>query len=341
MSKLDIKNGLIEMAHGSGGRASSRLIDELFLPTFDNPYLREKSDQATLSSNHSRLTMATDSHVISPLFFPGGDIGSLAIHGTVNDVCMSGAIPLYLSAAFIIEEGFPLSSLKRIVDSMASAAREAGVQIVTGDTKVVEKGHGDGVFINTTGIGHLPESRNLSPDKIQAGDKIILSGSLGDHGTCIMSQRQGLDLSSNLKSDSQALNDLVETMLTAAPSIHYMRDPTRGGLSSALHELCQHRHLGAILCEDLLPIKPQVAAVAEILGLDPLHIANEGKLIAFCPPEESEKLLSAMKAHPKGRDAAIIGEIREDKNEQIQLNTSFGGKRLVEWRFADQLPRIC
>lgn len=341
MSKLDLKNGFVEMAHGSGGRASSLLVDELFLPAFENRYLKEKVDQATLPSHQSRITMATDSHVISPLFFPGGNIGSLAIHGTVNDVCLSGAKPLYLSVAFIIEEGFPLADLERIVDSMANAAREAEVLIVTGDTKVVEKGHGDGVFINTTAIGSLDEGRNLGPSNIRAGDKLIVSGSLGDHGTCIMSQRQNLNFSSQLKSDSQALNDLVATMLDAVPSIRCMRDPTRGGLAASLHELIQHRALGISIVEDALTIKPEVAATAELLGLDPLYIANEGKLIAVCPPEQADRLVEIMNHHPKGLDASIIGEVIEDKRELVQLHTSFGGKRLIEWKFADQLPRIC
>lgn len=340
-STLDFNNGFIEMAHGSGGRASTNLIDELFLPAFDNSYLQEKSDQATLSLSQSRITMATDSHVISPLFFPGGNIGSLAVHGTVNDVCMSGAKPLYLSVGFILEEGFPLSELKRIVDSMAEAAQKAGVKIVTGDTKVVEQGHGDGVYINTTGIGVLPECINLSPVNIKAGDKVIISGTLGDHGTCIMSQRQGMNFSSALKSDSQALNDLVESMLEAAPAIRCMRDPTRGGLAAVLHELCQGRALGISLEEANIPIKPEVAATAELLGLDPLHIANEGKLVAICPAEQTKQLLQVMKQHPKGRDAEIIGELIKDENELIQLTTNFGGKRLIEWRYADQLPRIC
>ncbi len=338
---LDFKNGFIEMAHGSGGRASANLIDELFLPAFDTSYLQDKSDQATLSLPQSRITMATDSHVISPLFFPGGNIGSLAVHGTVNDVCMSGARPLYLSVGFILEEGFPLSELERIVDSMAKAAQEAGVKIVTGDTKVVEKGHGDGVYINTTGIGVLPEGVNLSPANIQAGDKVIISGTLGDHGTCIMSQRQGMNFSSELKSDSQALNDLVASMLQAVPSIRCMRDPTRGGLAAILHELCQNKALGISLDESEIPIKPEVAATAELLGLDPLHIANEGKLLAICPAEHSKHLLQLMRQHPKAQDSAIIGDVTEDPNEFIQLITSFGGNRLVEWRYADQLPRIC
>ena len=340
-SSLDFENGLVDMSHGSGGRASAKLIDELFIPLFNNRFLDEKSDQATIPVKASRLAMATDSHVISPLFFPGGNIGSLAVHGTVNDVCMSGAKPLYLSASFILEDGYPLADLKRVVEAMAEAANSAGVSIIAGDTKVVEKGHGDGVYINTTGIGALRDGLDLSPNKILPGDKVIISGTVGDHGTCIMSQRQGLNFSSTLTSDSQALNDLVEHMLTEVDSVRCMRDPTRGGLAAVLHEFCQNRSIGIELDESSIPVKPTVAATAELLGLDPLHIANEGKLIAICPPQDAERLVRKMRQHTKGRDSAIIGEVHQDENELVQLNTQFGGKRLVEWRYADQLPRIC
>jgi hydrogenase expression/formation protein HypE len=340
-STLDLSKGHIEMAHGSGGRASSQLVDQLFIPAFDNIYLDEKSDQATLTLDSTRIVMATDSHVISPLFFPGGDIGSLSIHGTVNDVSMSGAKPLYLSAGFIVEEGFPLSELDRIVRSMAKAASAAGVKIVTGDTKVVERGQADGLYINTTGIGILPEGVKLSAANIQAGDKILVSGTVGDHGTCIMSQRQGFEFSSNLKSDSQALNDLVASMLSQVPRIRCLRDPTRGGVASVLHEFCHQRSLGMQLREVDIPVKPEVRASAELLGLDPLYIANEGKLIAICPAKDAEALLSVMRAHAKGQDAAIIGEVTNDENELIQFKTLFGGNRLIDWRYSEPLPRIC
>lgn len=341
LSSLDLVNGHVEMAHGSGGRASSQLLDQLFIPAFDNIYLDEKSDQASLTLDSTRVVMATDSHVISPLFFPGGDIGSLSIHGTVNDVSMSGAQALYMSAGFILEEGFPLSKLDRIVRSMADAASSAGVKIVTGDTKVVERGQADGIYINTTGIGVLPKGVDLSAKNIQPGDKVLISGTVGDHGTCIMSQRQGFEFSSGLKSDSQALNDLVASMLSQVPNIRCMRDPTRGGLASVLHEFCHQRSLGMQLREADIPVKPEVSATAELLGLDPLYIANEGKLIAICPAQDAEALLAIMRKHTKGQDAAIIGEVLNDENELIQLKTRFGGNRLIDWRYSEPLPRIC
>lgn len=338
---LDFINGAIEMAHGSGGRASSELINTLFLPAFDNPILQEQSDQATLTLPNTQIVMATDSHVITPLFFPGGDIGSLAVFGTVNDVSMSGATPLYMSVGFILEEGFPLAKLKDIVTSMAKAAQLCGVTIVTGDTKVVERGQGDGCYINTTGIGNLSSSLALSPSKIKPGDKILLNGSIGDHGTCILAQRQHLNLSTQLLSDSQALHDLVASMIKAVPTIRYMRDPTRGGLASILNELSYSCGYAMRIEEARIPIKDEVKACTELLGLDPLYIANEGKLVAFCPADKAEELLEIMKAHPKGKDAAIIGEVLTHKKALIEMQTSFGGKRIVDWRYSDPLPRIC
>jgi len=338
---LDIETGKIEMAHGSGGRAMSELIDQIFLPAFDNAYLRQKNDQALLPKIGERIVMATDSHVVSPLFFPGGDIGSLSVHGTINDVCMSGAKPLYLTASFILEEGFPLSDLQRIVTSMASAAKACGTPIVTGDTKVVEKGHGDGIYINTTGIGAVPEALTLSPSNIKPGDKILVSGTLGDHGITILSQRQHMDFSSDLQSDSQALNDLVDDIVKTVPSIRCMRDPTRGGLAATLNEICQSTQLSMQLYEKDIPVKPTVAATSELLGLDPMYIANEGKLIAFCPASQAELLLTTLRAHPKGKDAAIIGEVTQEAHAFVQLKTEFGGQRIVDWRYSDPLPRIC
>jgi len=344
-SGLDLQNGCIEMAHGSGGRAMSQLIDQLFLPAFDNAYLNQKSDQALLDLNLTKagqkLVIATDSHVISPLFFPGGDIGSLSVHGTINDVAMSGATPLYLTASFILEEGFPLSDLSRIVSSMAKAAKQCHTPIVTGDTKVVEKGHGDGIYINTTGIGSVASELQFSPAKIQAGDKILLSGTIGDHGMTILSQRQHMNFASELQSDSQALHDLVHDIVNAVPEIRCMRDPTRGGLAASLNELAQSAGIGMLLDESQIPVKASVAATAELLGLDPLYIANEGKLIAICPVDKAQQLLAVMRAHPKGSEAAIIGEVIEDKNQFIQMKTEFGGKRIVDWRYSDPLPRIC
>lgn len=338
---LDLKNGTIEMAHGSGGRAMSELIDQLFLPAFDNDFLNQKNDQALLTLPGQRIAMATDSHVVSPLFFPGGNIGSLSVYGTINDVAMSGARPLYLTTGFILEEGFPLSHLQDIVLSMAAAAKSCCTPIVTGDTKVVEKGYGDGLYINTTGIGIVPDGLNLSPESIRPGDKILISGSIGDHGTTILATRQNMDFTSDLKSDSQALHDLVSEMVAAVPDIRCMRDPTRGGAGATLNELAQSANIGMILDEAHIPVKESVSAIAELLGLDPLYIANEGKLIAICPPEQAERLCAVMRAHPKGKDSAIIGEVIEDKHRFVQLKTGFGGKRIIDWRYADPLPRIC
>ncbi|GGK57673.1 hydrogenase expression/formation protein HypE [Amphritea balenae] len=339
--RLDLENGRVEMAHGSGGKAMAQLIDELFLQAFSNPWLDKMNDQACFSLPAGRVVMATDSHVISPLFFPGGDIGSLSVHGTVNDVAMSGAVPKYLSAGFILEEGFALSSLKQLVESMAHAAEAAGVAIVTGDTKVVERGKGDGCFITTTGVGVVPEGLNISGDQVAVGDKILVSGTLGDHGVAIMSLREGLSFETTIESDSQSLQDLVAAMVEVVPDISCMRDPTRGGLAATLNEIAQSAGVGMQIYEAQIPVKPQVSAACEFLGLDPLYVANEGKLIAFCPADQAEQLLAVMREHPKGRDAAIIGDVTEDSLKFVQMETTFGGKRMVDWINGEQLPRIC
>ncbi|MBR9865711.1 MAG: hydrogenase expression/formation protein HypE [Oceanospirillales bacterium] len=338
---LDLQNGRVEMAHGSGGKAMAQLIDELFLQAFSNPWLEQMNDQACFNLPPGRVVMATDSHVISPLFFPGGDIGALSVHGTVNDVAMSGAQPKYLSAGFILEEGFPLADLQRIVQSMAAAAEEAGVAIVTGDTKVVERGKGDGCFINTTGIGVLPDQLNLSGNRVQPGDKVLLSGTLGDHGVAIMSLREGLTFETTVESDSQSLHDLVAAMVAAVPQINCMRDPTRGGLAATLNEIAQSSGVGISIYEASIPVKAQVSAACEFLGLDPLYVANEGKLVAFCPADKAEQLLAVMQQHPKGKQAAIIGEVTADPLKFVQMETVFGGRRMVDWISAEQLPRIC
>ncbi|MBN1005689.1 hydrogenase expression/formation protein HypE [Amphritea pacifica] len=338
---LDLQNGRVEMAHGSGGKAMAQLIDELFLQAFSNPWLEQMNDQACFTLPPGRAVMATDSHVISPLFFPGGDIGSLSVHGTVNDVAMSGAVPKYLSAGFILEEGFPLADLQRIVQSMARAAEDAGVAIVTGDTKVVERGKGDGCFINTTGIGVVAEQLHLSGNRVQPGDKILLSGTLGDHGVAIMSLREGLTFETTIASDSQSLHDLVAAMVTGVPEINCMRDPTRGGLAATLNEIAQSSNVGVTIYEANIPVKPQVSAACEFLGLDPLYVANEGKLVAFCPADKAEQLLAIMQQHPKGNEAAIIGEVTADPLKFVQMETVFGGRRMVDWISAEQLPRIC
>ena len=338
---VDFKHGRIDMTHGSGGRAMAQLIEELFLAAFDNDWLRAANDQACFAVQSGRMVMATDSHVVSPLFFPGGDIGCLSVHGTVNDVAMSGAKPLYLSASFILEEGFPLVDLKRIVDSMAQAAREAGVPIVTGDTKVVEQGKGDGVFITTTGVGVVPEGVNISGDRARPGDAILVSGTLGDHGVAIMAQRESLGFETSIQSDTAALHDLVARMVAAVPDIHALRDPTRGGLATTLNEIARQSGVGMMLREEVIPVRQEVEAACEFLGLDPLYVANEGKLICICAPEHADALLAVMRAHPLGGEAAIIGSVHADPHHFVQMETGFGGKRIVDWLTGEQLPRIC
>ncbi|MDR1529928.1 MAG: hydrogenase expression/formation protein HypE [Burkholderiales bacterium] len=338
---LDFKNGCVDMTHGSGGRASAQLIDELFGNAFDNDYLRQRNDQAAFDIVGRRMVMTTDAHVISPLFFSGGDIGSLSVHGTINDIAMAGAQPLYLAASFILEEGFPLADLRRIVESMAQAARNAGVLIVTGDTKVVEQGKGDGVFITTTGIGVVPPNIDIRGDRAEAGDTIIVSGTIGDHGVSVMALREELSFDTTLQSDTAALHTLVATMINAVSDIHCLRDPTRGGLGTTLNELAQQSGCGMVIDEDRLPIKPEVNAACEFLGLDPLYVANEGKLVAICAEKDAQKLLTAMRHHPLGQDAAIIGEVIADKHCFVQMKTSFGGNRVVDWLTGEQLPRIC
>jgi hydrogenase expression/formation protein HypE len=341
VSRLDIQNGVIDMSYGSGGRAMAQLIDGVFIKHFDNELLRQGNDQAAFDVDAGRMVITTDGHVISPLFFPGGDIGSLAVHGTVNDVAMAGAVPRYLSAGFIIEEGFPLADLDRIVRSMAAAAKAAGVAVVTGDSKVVERGKGDGVFITTTGVGVVPVGVNISGDRAESGDVILLSGSVGDHGVAIMSSREHLEFETELKSDSAALNGLVARMVAAVPDIHCLRDPTRGGLATTLNELATQSGVGMHIVEEAIPVKPDVTAACELLGLDPLYVANEGKLIAICPEKHAEPLLAVMREDELGRDASIIGRVVADEHRFVQMQTSFGGSRIVDWLAGEQLPRIC
>jgi len=338
---LDIKKGRIDLSHGSGGRTMAQLIEELFEVNFDNPYLAQHNDQACFEVDAGRMVMTTDGFVISPLFFPGGDIGSLAVHGTVNDVAMGGARPLYLSVGMIIEEGFPLTDLKAIVESMAAAARTAGVAVVTGDTKVVERGKGDGIFITTTGVGVVPEGVRLAPDRARPGDRILVSGTLGDHGVAIMSKRENLSFETEIVSDSAALHTLVADMIEAVPDIHMMRDPTRGGVATVLNEIARESRVGMKIREDAVPIATAVRGACELLGLDPLYVANEGKLVAFCDGDDAEALLSVMRAHLLGRNAAIIGEVIEDEHHFVQMETAFGGDRIIDWLAGEQLPRIC
>ncbi|MEY6433707.1 hydrogenase expression/formation protein HypE [Thioalkalicoccus limnaeus] len=340
-ARLDLRNGAVEMGHGAGGRAMAQLIDELFQRHLDNPLLRQHNDQALFTPPPGRLVISTDGHVITPLFFPGGDIGSLAVHGTINDVAMAGARPLYLAAGFVLEEGFPLADLDRLVASMAAASRSAGVPIVTGDTKVVERGKGDGCFITTTGLGVVPDGVAISGDQARPGDAVLVSGSLGDHGVAILSQREGLGFATEIRSDSAALHDLVAAMVAAVPGIHCLRDPTRGGLATTLNELARQSGVGMRLREAAIPIQPAVAAACELLGLDPLYVANEGKLVAICAADDADILLAAMRAHPLGAQAARIGEVVADPHRFVQMETRFGGQRIVDWLAGEPLPRIC
>lgn len=343
---LDIKRGRVDMGHGAGGRAASQLIEELFLAAFDNEYLRQGNDGAVFTPPPllpgARLVMATDGHVVSPLFFPGGDVGCLSVHGTVNDVAMSGAQPLYLTASFILEEGYPLADLKRIVDSMAAAARAAGVPIITGDTKVVERGKGDGVFISTTGLGVVAPGVDIAGSNARPGDVVLLSGTIGEHGVAVLSQRESLEFETAIESDTAALHTLVAAMLRAAPGgVRVLRDPTRGGLATTLNEVARQSGAGMLLQETAIPVLGQVDAACELLGLDPLYIANEGKLIAVCASEAADAVLAAMRAHPLGAQAARIGVVTQDPHHFVQMDTRFGGRRVVDWLSGEQLPRIC
>ncbi|MER9203493.1 hydrogenase expression/formation protein HypE [Mesorhizobium sp. M0933] len=333
--------GAVDMTHGAGGRAMAELIRDIFQRHLANEFLAQANDAALLGTVCGRLVMATDAHVISPLFFPGGDIGALAVHGTINDVAMMGARPLWLSASFILEEGFLLAELERIVVSMAFAAREAGVPVVTGDTKVVEKGKGDGVFISATAVGVLADGTDISGSNARPGDAILVSGTMGDHGVAILSKREHLDFETEIISDSQALHDLVAAMLGSVPGIRVLRDPTRGGLSATLNEIAQQSKVGMVIREAAVPVKPEVAAACELLGLDPLNVANEGKLIAICVAQDAKTLLAEIRAHPMGRDAAIIGEVVTDQHALVRMKTRLGGMRVVDWIAGEQLPRIC
>lgn len=340
--RLDIKAGRIDMTHGSGGRATAQLFEEIFLPAFANPHLEMAEDQAVLPAPGCRLAITTDGHVVTPLFFPGGDIGSLSIHGTVNDLAVGGARPMHITAGFVIEEGFPLADVKRIADSMGDAARQCGVTIVAGDTKVVERGKADGVFITTTGIGEVPDGLTLGARHIRPDDRVILSGPIGDHGIAILSKRENLTFEAPVESDSAPLHGLVAAMLEAAPDgIRAMRDATRGGLAAIMNEYAQAANVGFALDEDSIPVRPAVNAACELLGIDPLYVANEGKLAAVVAPEAADAVLAAMRAHPLGAEAAIVGDAVADEYRFVRLETSFGGGRVIDWLSGDQLPRIC
>jgi hydrogenase expression/formation protein HypE len=337
----------IVMGHGGGGKLGNELVEHLFLPAFRNPALENLGDAAVLDLSGEglaggRLAMSTDSFVVRPLFFPGGSIGELAVNGTVNDLAVSGAVPRFLSASFILEEGFPLAQLAAIVAAMAAAATEAGVQIVTGDTKVVERGHGDGCYINTAGVGVLRPGISVGPHRAQPGDAILVSGSIGDHGMAILSVREGLEFESQIRSDCAALNGMIANVLDAAGTgIHAMRDPTRGGLASTLNEIALSSGVGMMVDELSLPVRSEVQAACELLGLDPVYVANEGKAVFFVAPESAEQVLAVLRAHPLGQDAARIGQVTAEHPRMLVARTAMGANRVIPIQIGEQLPRIC
>lgn len=330
----------ILLAHGSGGKLAHELIEKSFTKAFANPFLAKLDDSAVMNFS-GKLAFTTDSYVVSPIFFPGGDIGKLAVYGTVNDLAMSGAKPLYLSLSFIIEEGLPQDELNEIVDSVRKAVKEAEVEIVTGDTKVVHRGSADKLFINTAGIGIIPEGVNISGGRASPGDKVILSGAIGDHGIAVLSQREGLSFSTQLESDCAPLESLVAEMLAASPDIHCLRDPTRGGLATTLNELAQQSKVNIRIEEEKIPVREEVLAACEMLGFDPLYVANEGKLVAIVPAEDANKILKAMRENHYGTGAAIIGEVKAEHPGRVVMKTCLGASRIVDMLVGDLLPRIC
>lgn len=335
-------NEQIVMGHGAGGRMGHQLIRKAFLPAFDNPALCAGDDAARLESDgHQNLAISTDAHVVFPLFFPGGDIGRLAVCGTVNDVAMLGAHPLYLTAGFILEEGLPMDTLQRVVASMKSAAEEAGVQIVAGDTKVVQKGKADGLYITTAGVGVIRPGLSIGGAQAKEGDAIILSGSIGDHGIAVLGARGELGFESTVHSDVAPLNHLVEAMLKASDGIHVLRDPTRGGLATTLNEIAAQSNLGILLDEESIPVHPEVRAACEMLGFDPLYIANEGKLVAMVAAEEAESVLQAMRRTRYGENAVVIGRVTDESKGRVLLKTPLGSTRIVDMLAGEMLPRIC
>ena len=331
----------ITLSHGSGGRATHTLIEALFLDAFRNPLLEPLEDQAVFSVGSARLAFTTDTYVVSPLFFPGGDIGDLAVNGTVNDLAVSGARPLYLSAGFVLEEGFPVADLRRIVASMAAAAERAGVQVVTGDTKVVQRGKADCCFVNTTGVGVLERPVRLSVSGARPGDAVLVSGPIGDHGITIMLARGELGIESDLRSDTAPLTELVGLLLDAAPSTRFIRDATRGGVATICNELAEASGVAVILDEEAIPVRPEVRGAAEILGIDPLYVACEGRFVAVVGGDEAEAALAALRSHPEGAAAAVIGRIGDDPPGLVLVKTEFGGMRIVDMLVGDPLPRIC
>ena len=336
-----MKTERIQMDHGAGGRASQDLVASTFLPALANPILTQLNDSALLEFEGVRLAMSTDSYVVDPIFFPGGDIGSLAVHGTVNDLAMRGAQPIYLSAGFILEEGLQMSDLERLVSSMAKAAQEAGVQVVAADTKVVEKGKADRIFINTAGVGTIAPEVDVAGQNARPGDVILINGPMGDHGIAVLSTREGLSFQTAIESDSAALNGLVAAMLETSSKVHVLRDPTRGGVATALNEVAEQSRVGIELEESSLPVKTEVSAACEMLGLDPLYVANEGKVLVLVAPEDAELVLNTMRQHPLGQKTCIIGEAVSEHPGRVVLQTGIGGRRIVDMLSGEQLPRIC
>jgi len=331
----------VMLAHGGGGSLSNKLIEKMFFSEFDNDYLNKMHDGAVFQTQKGRMAFSTDSFVIQPIFFPGGNIGELAVYGTVNDIACCGAVPQYLSLGFIIEEGLPMDDLWKIVQSIKFAADKAGVQIVTGDTKVVEKGKGDKIFINTSGVGIVKDGVNISPENCQPGDKIIVSGTVADHGISIMSLRAGLEFETEIESDTAPLNHMIQEILEVSDNITVLRDPTRGGLASTLNEIASSSEKGIMLYEDKIPLREDVKGVCEMLGLDPLYVANEGKLLVFVAENDVEKVLNTMQKNEFGKNAAIIGEVQESNDKIVKLKTSIGTTRIVDMISGEQLPRIC
>ncbi len=331
----------IVMGHGGGGKLSAELVEHLFLPAFSQNSEHPLTDSVEISVDGARLAFSTDSFVVRPLFFPGGSIGELAVYGTVNDLAMSGAQPHYLSCGFIVEEGLPVTVLGEVATRMGQAAQAAGVQLVTGDTKVVERGHGDGVYINTSGIGRIPAGVHIAPNRAQPGDVVIVSGTIGDHGIAVMSVREGLEFETQIESDSAPLGSLVADMLCVTQNIHVLRDPTRGGVAATLNEIARASQVGIRIDEQNLPVRDAVAAACEMLGLDPLHIANEGKLIAIVPPEHASALLQRMRIHPSGQTSTVLGSVVAEHTGIVVATTRLGATRIVDMQLGEQLPRIC
>jgi hydrogenase expression/formation protein HypE len=338
---MKMKHDKVLLDHGSGGKISHRMTKDMLLPAFNNPILAELNDGAIFELGGLRMAFSTDSYTVDPIFFPGGNIGELAVYGTVNDLAMCGASPLYLSAALIIEEGFPVEQLETIIASMGKAAEIAGVTVVTGDTKVVPKGMADKIFINTSGIGVIPDGVDVASHKAKPGDRVILSGSLADHGVSVLARREGLSFETSVQSDTAPLNHMVRAMFAAGRGVHVLRDPTRGGLGTALNEIAEASSVGVRIREDRIPVKPEVAGLCELLGFDPLYLANEGKLIAFVAPNDAEAVLQAVRADRSGRDATVIGEVIAGHPGKVFMDTRIGGTRIVDMLAGEQLPRIC